>query len=144
MKKNNLIYLLPLLLLAAGCHKPSNNPDSTSLYPLGTFTGQFMRIHKKPAMGYDTTKANLQLVLSTVTGYAITGDTSVHAPSYGSFSETATYMLFNDVTYTAMGKQKKTHLAGEYIYAFDGLKLKISAPNGDSLVYKYELTKIKN
>jgi hypothetical protein len=145
--KIKFIYLLPLLLiLAAGCLKTGTDPDynpGNYAYPLGTFTGKFTRIHKTEAtLKYDTTTAMLKLVLSTSTGFAVTGDTTmVHAGSYGSFSENANSIIFNDVTYPTMGTPKKAHLAGIYAYAYDGLNLQINGTNADSLIFKYTLVK---
>jgi hypothetical protein len=147
--KIKLIYLiLPLLmLLAIGCvktHDPAYDPNNLG-YPLGTFTGQFTRIHKNhTTYKSDTTTAVLKLVLSTNTGYAVTGDTiTVHAGSHGGFSEDYTNMSFDDVTYPVKYVPKKTHLAGYYTYTYDGTLLKISsgAPI-DSVRYSYSLTKV--
>jgi hypothetical protein len=141
--KSKFIYLLPLLLLcAAGCVKntdPSTDPNYA--YPLGTFTGKFTIIHKSWASKYDTTSATLKLVLSTSTGFAVSGDTTVHAASYGSFSENAVSMIFNDVTYPTAGFPKKTHLAGLYAYSYNGTILQITGNVADSLYYKYVLVK---
>jgi hypothetical protein len=142
MKK--LIYLLPLLALTAGCLK--TQPDTSSNnYPLGTFTGQFTRLRKNPQTSkVDTLRANLQLVLSTTTGYAVTGDTAtVHAGSYGGFQENALNISFADVTYPTTGVPAKTHLAGIYDYAYDGVRFQITGTNGDSIAYLYDLKKVQ-
>jgi hypothetical protein len=131
--KSKVIYLLALLLVfIAGCVKSYHDPafDSMNLgYPLGTFTGEFARIHKNHmTYKYDTTRATLKLVLSTNTGYAVTGDTTIaHAGSYGSFSEDFANMSFDDITYPVKYSPKKTHLSGFYTYTYDGTLLKISS-----------------
>ncbi len=131
--KSKVIYLLALLLVfIAGCvksyHDPAFDPNNLG-YPLGTFTGEFARIHKNHSTyKYDTTKAALKLVLSTNTGYSVTGDTTTaHAGSYGSFSEDFVNMSFDDVTYPVKYSPKKTHLSGFYTYTYDGSILKISS-----------------
>lgn len=147
--KNKLVYLFPLsllLILVAGCVKNGLNagPDTNNYpYPLGTFQGKFTRIHKnETTLKYDTATANIQLVLSTSTGYAVTGDTViVHAGSYGSFSENQYNIAFNDATYPTMGFPVKTHLAGVYLYTLNGLNFKITGTDGDSLSYTYDLTR---
>ena len=145
MKFNLACLLFGLLLLNAGCHKQVVNPDYSPYYPLGTFSGKFTYIHKKHNKYTDTLKASLQLVLSTVTGFAITGDTTIHAASYGSFSENATSMIFSDVTYPVNNTPyDKVHLSGGYTYTFDSVNLKISYTQGDSLSYIYDLVKIKD
>ncbi|MDB5029614.1 hypothetical protein [Mucilaginibacter sp.] len=148
--KKKLVYLLPLLMaLAVSCVKQAHDPSndiSNYPYPLGTFSGKFTRIHKNiKTLKLDTATAAIQLVLSTATGYAVTGDTAtVHAGSYGSFSENAFNIVFNDSTYPLMGFPKKTHLAGVYAYSMSGLNFTITATDGDSLAYKYDLTKTSN
>jgi hypothetical protein len=150
--KSKLTYLLPLsiaLIMAAGCVKNASNPNgdlSNYPYPLGTFTGRFTRIHTNTTTKKrDTATCMLNLVLSTTTGYAVTGDTTVvHAGSYGSFSENQYNIAFNDITYPSTGFPKKTHLAGVYLYTMTGSTFVITATDGDSLSYNYNLTKISN
>ena len=145
--KNKLVYLFPLsllLILVTGCVKNGLNPGndiSNYPYPLGTFQGKFTRIHKnETTLKYDTASAVIQLVLSTSTGYAVTGDTSkIHAGSYGSFSENQYNIAFNDATYPTMGFPVKTHLAGVYNYTLIGLNFRITGMDGDSLSYTYDL-----
>jgi hypothetical protein len=143
-RKNNLPYLLLfMLILATGCAKTPQ--DDPAIYPLGTFGGQFLLLNKKTSSpGYDTVKANLQLVLSTTTGYAVTGDTvRLHAGSYGSFYEDRTYIAFGDLTYP-MKTPTKIHLSGSYKYIYDGTRLLFGKTNPDSVVYLYDLKRITN
>jgi hypothetical protein len=147
--KSKVIYLLTLLLIVTtGCVKSYKDPafDPNNLgYPLGTFTGEFARIHKsRMTYKYDTTKATLKLVLSTNTGFAVSGDTTTaHAGSYGSFSEDFVNMSFDDVTYPVKYSPKKTHLSGFYTYTYDGILLKISSGGTtDTLRCVYTLKKI--
>jgi hypothetical protein len=147
--KSKVIYLLTLLLVVTtGCVKSYKDPafDPNNLgYPLGTFTGEFARIHKnRMTYKYDTTKATLKLVLSTNTGFTVSGDTTTaHAGSYGSFSEDFVNMSFDDVTYPVKYSPKKTHLSGFYTYTYDGILLKISSGGTtDTLRCVYTLKKI--
>jgi len=147
--KNKIIYLLPLLLvLIAGCTKKYNDPDkwaNDSGYPLGMFTGTFIRIHKNPVtLKYDTITAALKLVLSTNTGFAVSGDTTIHAGSYGSFKEDITNIWFIDVTSPVNYTPKKTHLSGTYTYTYNRSYLMIeNAVKSDTLSCVYHLTKMK-
>jgi hypothetical protein len=145
-----LIYLLPTALIwLSGCVKTQHDPDTYFInkgYPLGTFSGNFLRIHKNHyTYKYDTLKAYLKLTLSTNTGYAITGDTTtLHAGSYGSFSEDFANMVFDDITNPPLSTPKKVHLSGFYTYNYDGATLKMM-PGGiqpDTLKYLYVLKKV--
>lgn len=144
--KNSYLYLLSLLLLlATGCLKNDQDMNITGNYPLGVFEGKFSIIHRSlTTLKYDTVSSdNLKLTLS-VTGYTVTGDTTIHAASYGGFLENNANMAFNDLTYPASGTPKKTHLSGNYIYDFDGTNLKIGSLANDTLAYVYDLLKISN
>src|ERR1700761_8740480 len=116
--KNKFTYLLLLLPLAiaTGCLKKPKVIDPGQ--PLGTYTGTFSDVRTnrpKP----DTLKGNLQLLLSSSTGFTVSGDTSLHAGSMGGFSYTRDTMIFNDIT-TSPGK---VHLTGTYIFGWDGTTL---------------------
>ncbi len=146
--KNKFIYLLFLpLTLIVGCSKNYYNPDTdpnNKGYPLGTFKGSFVTIHKryKPTK-YDTTTTALNLTLSTNTGYAVSGDTTtLHAGSYGSFSEDFVNMAFYDITYPLLYKPKKAHLSGFYTYTYDGMNLKmVNGIQTDTLTTYYTFKK---
>jgi hypothetical protein len=154
MKRTSSAYILIYLLSASviglsSCVKTQRDPDTyftNKGYPLGAFSGDFLRIHKNHyTYKYDTVKAYLKLTLSTNTGYAITGDTTtLHAGSYGSFSEDFANMAFDDITNPAPYTPQKVHLSGFYTYDYDGTTLKIT-PGGtqsDTLKYFYILKKI--
>ena len=142
-----LLFLVPMLI--AGCIKTYHNPDTdprNNNYPLGTFTGKFMRVHIDPqTRKTDTIKTDIQLMLSTNTGFYVSGDTSVfHAGSYGSFSEDYTdmSMSFHDVTWPAHVYDHKTHLMGSYKYSYNGSYLAIvDNKASDTLQYIYHLNK---
>jgi hypothetical protein len=133
--KNKLTYLLLLpLAVATGCLKKPKiiNPGD----PLGTYTGQFTGIHNNSSIK-DTLKANLQLLLSSDIGFAVSGDTSsVHAGSTGSFSYTTDTITFNDIT-----TSKKVHLIGSYIYSWDGTNLTMIKSN-DTMQYIYRFKRV--
>jgi hypothetical protein len=139
--KKTLSYLLPLLLaLATGCHNKSSTPD----FPTGTFKGVFTRIQLKPnqpTQSYDTLKANLQLVLSPDSSYAVTGDTAtVHAGSRGRFSVHKPIVTFYDRTFPIAGGAVKAYLLAHYEYTYDSKTLKISyiGKAGTSDIYVFE------
>lgn len=139
--KNKFTYLLLLCtVLAAGCIKKPNIIQVGQ--PLGVFSGKFTGLRRNVSK-YDTTRANLQLVLSTNIGYSVQGDTStVHAGSYGSFGYDGSTFTFYDKTYPATGVPAKTHLAGTYYYSWDGTNMQIWGASGDSLIYDYKFKKI--
>jgi hypothetical protein len=149
MKSKFIYWLLLLPVFITGCAKTYNDPETDPnkwSYPLGTFNGKFMRIHKNQAtLKYDTTTAMLKLVLSTNTGFAISGDTAmVHAGSYGSFSEDFVNMNFSDITSPINYTPKKTHLSGYYTYTYDGSYLVIvNGVKSDTLSCVYHFTKMK-
>jgi hypothetical protein len=149
--KHILIYLLPALLLCLyGCIKTQPDPQkylADKGYPLGTFEGNCVKLHRKTVYHqFDTAKVNLRLTLSTNTGYSIAVDTTTwHAGSYGSFSEDFVNMIFDDSSYPAASKPKKTHLSGFYTYDYDGTNL-IITPGGtqsDTLQFTYHLKRVK-
>ncbi len=133
--KRLLINFSPLIImLIAGCLKPSDTP--TTYAPIGTFAGQFTRIHYSNAKkSYDTVKANLMLVMDLNTGYAISGDTTYHAASRGNF-----YIANNSITFLDLNTSNpsKIHLFGTYAYTYDNVNLQIQA-SSDTLKYLYVL-----
>ncbi len=143
--KRRLSYLLPLLLLivlAVGCAK---SPDSTDtiVLPVGTFTGQFTRIHLNPyTRKLDTIYANLTLTMAAATGYAITGDTTKHAGSHGSYVVDGVNIAFSDQTLptstTSTAPPTKIHLNGVYSYVYTTTSMQITFSN-DTLIYTYIL-----
>lgn len=148
--KHILIFLLPAVMLyLTGCIKTQRDPDqylADKGYPLGTFTGNCLKLRKKAYdYSYDTIKVNLTLTLSTNTGYRLTGDTtSWHAGSYGSFSEDFASIVFDDLSLPASATTKRTHLSGLYSYDYEGstLIIKPAAPQSDTLKFIYNFKKI--
>jgi hypothetical protein len=146
--KRKLFYLLPLsLLFLAGCFGNKNSAPTPTLLPSGTFTGQFRRIHKTFRTGVtDTQKANIQLIMETATGFAVTGDTStVQAGSKGSYYVGLNnYIQFVDNTFPPTGTPTKTHLNGLYQYYYDGSVFQMLATSLDTLSLQYDLKKTGN
>jgi len=132
-----------LAALITGCSKSSDENNVPVTLPVGTYTGQFLRIRGNVTTGnLDTTKANLNLSLSQSTGYAVTGDTStLQAGSYGSYGVNAYYIQFVDKTYSQTAPFTKYHLEGIYSYTFDGTNLKIGVTYGDTLSLQYTFVK---
>jgi len=132
--KFKVIYLLSFLTafaLATGCTKTAKIASTPTNTPSGTFNGQFLYIHINSKTNVaDTQKANLQLTMSTATGFAITGDTAiVHAGSHGAYiiNSFFTGIDFIDVTNPASGTPAKHHLNGIYQYTYNGDTLKMLA-----------------
>jgi hypothetical protein len=140
MKKNLLVLLIALLVIAAGCVKKDETPV---IIPQGTFSGSFTRLHYSVATKkLDTLKANLVIKFSTTTGYAVLSDTSVvHAGSKGGYIVDPLYIQFLDSTIPVgpVPTTGKVHLAGIYEYLYQGNSLKFSQAN-DTLGYYYDLT----
>jgi hypothetical protein len=142
--KRILIFLMPfIVMLGAGCLKHTENTDTSATIPTGTFAGQFLRIHyNRTTTKYDTLKANLTLSMDLKTGYAITGDTTaVHAGSKGDFAMDAYYIQFTDKTYSTTPVNNKIHLAGTYLYQYNGTDFQIQAVVADTLGFFYNLKK---
>jgi hypothetical protein len=148
--KNNLLYLVPLLLvLASGCANQNIPAPAPALTPQGTFTGQFTLYHLVTKTGKtDSTSANLMLSLETTAGFAVTGDTStLHAGSHGGYAvdPRTGRIQFQDVTYPATGTPTKVHLSGLYNYVYDGSNLQIAAYGPlDTLTYYYKMKRTGN
>jgi len=143
--KRRSSYLLPLLLiiiLAVGCAK-SADTTSNIVLPVGTFTGQFTRIHLNLRTNkIDTIHANLTLTMAAATGYAISGDTTYHAASHGSYVVDGINIAFSDQTLptstTSTTPPTKTHLNGVYSYVYSTSSMQITF-SSDTLVYTYIL-----
>jgi len=138
----NLLYLLPfLIILGAGCLKTNNDVKQPGT-PSGTFSGQFRYLHRHSSnVPFDTVKTNLTITMTTPANtYAVTGDTStIHAASHGTFSIGSPYMVFNDATFPPAGTATKTHLAGAYLYYYDGTVFQLLAYSADTLSLQYDL-----
>ncbi len=140
--KKNILGLLALLLIIAGCAKEEDAPLDI---PTGKFSGSFRRLHlDKKTNKIDTLTANLVITFSTTTGYAVLSDTTtVHAGSKGSYVADPLYIQFGDSTIPVgpVPTTGKTHLAGVYEYYYKESVLKLSKSN-DTLDYYYDLVRI--
>jgi hypothetical protein len=138
MKLKHLFFLPLALMLVAGCMK-SQDPITTTA-PVGTFSGNFLRLHKKASgNGYDSLKAVVTLTLDPQTGFKLTGDTTQHAGSFGGYNYDQTYFLFSDKTVSTTNT--KVHLNGYYLYATDGSRLQLQQTYADTLGFFYDLKK---
>jgi hypothetical protein len=145
MKKILLYTILGIAAIASGCIK--GNDDATPvIQPQGRFTGQFYRIHRNNSTQVkDTVKANLTLDLTGNT-FKITGDTSKHAGSTGTFNYNQSYIEWIDST-VPVGTNSLTlpkyHLHGLYQYIYNGTDLQFAASTYpvDTLTYVYKLKK---
>jgi hypothetical protein len=136
-----LVYVLPLLLtLAAGCF---NNKASDPIpYPSGTFSGEFRHISKHQDNSIDTIKANITVVIEPGIGYHVLGDTTTkHAGSKGHYVIIGNGITFVDDTYPQTGIPAKTHLNGDYIYAYNGSIFQMAKTSGDTVAFQYDLKK---
>ncbi|MDB4905143.1 MAG: hypothetical protein JWQ63_4424 [Mucilaginibacter sp.] len=146
--KLKLLYLLLLLLaFMSGCGPKSAAPVPNNT-PEGTFTGKFKYIHKHAQTGaVDSVTTSIQLQIEQNTGFKVTGDTSVHAGSYGSYLVNSSYTAidFMDKTFPTTGTPAKYHLNGVYSYSYDGTNLSIAAFGAfDTLSYVYSMKRIGN
>jgi len=142
MKRAFILFLPFVVMLAAGCLKSADNSTTTFNAPAGTFTGVFTKLRYNNAkQKYDTTKANLTLTLTLATGYTVTGDTTLHAGSKGSYSVDPNNILFGDATLNSAASAGKTHLSGLYQYGYDGTNFNIQATYSDTLGFFYQLKK---
>jgi len=141
--KQKLHYLFPLLILftlIAGCVKDTSAPV---VLPVGNFAGTFTRVHLNPYTNkIDTITAKLNIAMSATTGYAVTGDTTHHAASHGSYIVDGVNIQFTDLTLptnlSAATPVTKTHLSGLYQYVYSAPSLVIQFAN-DTLVLNYTL-----
>jgi hypothetical protein len=142
--KHKLLYLFPLLIACtAGCSKKPAVVDYQLTVPTGNFTGLFTRYHLTVATGkIDTLYANILLNLDASGNFAVTGDTSIHAGSFGKYSlGTGDDLLFTDKTLPATGTPVKPHLSGDYLFTYGSGILNLQKDVGDSLSYQYSFTK---
>lgn len=146
--KKFYLPIIGMLMLTAGCfsNKASNSVVPTA--PNGTFTGPFARYHHVAGKtGYDTLKGTLTVSInSSIYTYKVSGDTTVHAGSKGTFAYNSAYIVFNDSTFSQAiynaGVKAKPHLAGQYAYSYDGSTLQLLQEYPlDTLVYEYNLKK---
>jgi len=142
--KYKLIYLFPLLIaFTAGCSKKAAVVNYQLPVPVGNFTGQFTRYHLTVATGkIDTLYANILLNLDASGSFAVTGDTTVHAGSFGKYSLGVNDDLsFTDKTLPVTGTPAKPHLNGNYMFTYNSGILLMQKDVGDSLSYQYNFTK---
>jgi hypothetical protein len=143
--KHKLLYLLLILMvLGTSCLKKATVVPVAE--PSGVFSGQFRLLERKSgASAIDTLeKATISISLNGGTkAYTVTGDTSVHAGSFGTYTISSPYILFTDKTYPTTGTPTKTHLNGTYQYYYDGTTFQMLAGN-DTLNLQYDLKKTSN
>lgn len=142
--KLNLIYLLAfLVVLTSGCFS-NKGSNPTPPVPAGSFAGQF-RVVRTKSGHRDTLKANINLDLSTVTGFKVYGDTStLHAGSNGNYAVSYNnFIQFADKTFPPSGVPVKFHLQGVYQYYYDGSTFQMVANSFlDTLSLQYDLKKV--
>ena len=143
MKYTLLCLFAFSLLLETSCQKILQAPPQPPL--IGVFSGQFLFVHRRlTVLPYDTVKANVVLTLQGTPSntFAVTGDTTQHAGSHGSFTLFSGVIFFNDVTYPQNGtKPAKLHLSGSYEYYYDGTNLQMLGASADTAVFEYVLKK---
>jgi hypothetical protein len=143
--KKGLTYLLPamaIIILAVSCS--SNKTAAPVPTPVGTFNGQFRRLHRAPgAAKIDTIKANIQLVLEQGGTYKVLGDTATaHAGSKGTYGVVSNALAFQDATYSTTNTSK-IHLYGYYAYYYDGASvLQMVVNSADTLSLQYDLKRV--
>ncbi len=145
--KHQLLYLFALLgILTTGCVKSAKQAPAPPA-PSGTFTGQFIYLHRHTnQVPFDTVKTNITIKFVTpdFTFSLTPADTTIHAASHGAFGVNSPYLVFSDTTYKATSHPTKTHLNGYYLYNYDGKILKMLAYSLDTLGLEYTLTKSEN
>ena len=143
MKRKLTYVLLCVAALATGCLKEDNDTTTPIVQPQGKFAGKFWRIHRTINTNKtDTLKLDVQLEL-TNNNFQITGDTSKHAGSKGTFDYNNAYIQWTDSTVPTGSnslKLPKIHLHGLYQYNYNGSDFRFAASN-DTLFYYYELKK---
>jgi len=139
MKK--LIFLLPLLILFAGCLKTDRKEYDPPMAIFGTFSGKFTRTNTDPVTSAkNVTTANIQFTMAT-TGFTITSDdATVHANGSGEFLGDEVSISFDDPNYPATGPVPQAYLYGNYAYTFNGTDLKLTRAAANDLL-EYVLVK---
>jgi hypothetical protein len=140
--KRNLTYSIVLLLvcLTVACSKKPDVVNYQLTVPVGAFTGKFARFHLTHATGkVDTIYANSLLLNLDVSGnFAVTGDTSIHAGSFGKYGlGVGDDLIFTDKTLPPTGTPAKLHLNGDYQYTYNSGILEMVRNVSDSLSYQY-------
>ena len=144
MKHKLLYLLLAMATLASACIKNTTETTSTP-EPSGTFTGQYTMLHRAlGATKIDTPqKAIVTITLTSATHlFTVTGDTTVHAGSLGSYSVSSPFITFIDKTYPKTGVPVKTHLYGIYQYYYDGSNVFQMLGGNDTVNVEYDLKKV--
>jgi hypothetical protein len=139
MKK--LIFLLPLLILFAGCMKTNQNDFDPPPAPLGSFNGKFTHTHTDPISSAKTvTTANIQFTMAA-TGFTVTSDdAAVHANGSGEYFGDEVSLNFVDLNYPATGPVPQAYLYGNYNYTFNGTEFKLTRVAANDLL-EYVLVK---
>lgn len=147
--KRTLLYLTPLLVIwLAACTKsvPVTNIPAPTFS--GTYGTQFIRLHQNMTSGkIDTTLATISITMDKSGAFSVAGDTStVHAGSHGTYSlGVSDDLVFTDKTLPPTGTPVKYHLNGDYNYVVTGTSTISFQKNvGDSIIYRYDLTKTSN
>ena len=145
--KNSLIgFLISISLLSSGCfaNNSSNPVPVTTSFSNGTYAGKFTSLHLHQKTGVtDTTVINLQLTITGANGFQITGDTTLHAASNGTYNIGAnSYVLFTDKALPINAAGSKIHLNGIYLYNYTGTTLSLGTASAfDTLKYFYDFKK---
>lgn len=146
MKKYTMSVMTGIMLftgiLVTGCFKDKKNPPLPA--PNGKFDGEFRALRlRSAASGYDydtVIRDSIRLTISPDSGFRVTGDTTRHAGSHGSFVYDYLYIRFNDETYSSASP--KFHLNNLYAYYYNGTIFQIARGNiGDTLRLQYDLKK---
>jgi hypothetical protein len=135
MKLKQLFFLPLALMLCAGCLKDTTS-NVTVTPPIGSYSGTFIRLHKNAQGVVDTVKGNINLTLDPSTGFTLTGDTSKHAASKGTYNYDSSNILFTDKS----APSTKIHLNGYYVYGANSTQLQIQQST-DTLGVLYDLKK---
>jgi hypothetical protein len=149
IKHKRLFYgILGIATILTGCIKGTDDAMPLA-QPQGKFAGQFYRVHRNnTTQKRDTVKVSLELELTNDT-FKITGDTSKHAGSKGTFNYNQSYIEWLDSTVpvgTNSLNLPKYHLHGLYQYVYDNVRLEFAASTYpvDTLTYIYRLKRITN